>query len=135
MSKFLLNLLVQISKALIYSKIQFLFEKKFSSDFSPSGLAPPALARYAPPATGSPLGPLGPSRIGIFAERRIPFDFAYSDRDTFSLSRHCHVVPACQLHPLPHTGRPLPLLLVASSHPTPPGLQPRDAKRGLHSLP
>jgi hypothetical protein len=28
-------------------------------------------------------------------------------------------------------GRPLPL--VASGHPTPPGLQPRDARQGLHS--
>jgi hypothetical protein len=34
-SKFLLNLLVQISKALLYSKIQFLLEKKFSSTFGP----------------------------------------------------------------------------------------------------
>jgi hypothetical protein len=35
MTKFLLNLLVQISKAFIYSKIQFLFEKEFSSTFGP----------------------------------------------------------------------------------------------------
>jgi hypothetical protein len=48
MSKFLLNLLVQISKALVYSKIQFLFEKEFSSDFGPSGPAPLALSCYAP---------------------------------------------------------------------------------------
>jgi hypothetical protein len=135
MSKFLLNLLVQISKALVYSKIQFLFEKESSSDFSPSDPAPPALARYAPQAGGSPLGPLGPNRVGVFAERSIPFDFAHSSRDAFSLSRHCQVGPACQLHPLPHADRMLPLLLVASSHPTPPGLQPRGAKRGLHSLP
>jgi hypothetical protein len=66
---------------------------------------------------------------------RILFDFAHSGRDAFSLSRHCHVGPACQLHPLPHASRPLPLLLVTSGHPVPPGLQPRDAKRGLHSLP
>jgi hypothetical protein len=31
--------------------------------------------------------------------------------------------------------RPLPLLLIASGHPAPPGLQPRDARRGLHSTP
>jgi hypothetical protein len=135
MSKFLLNLLVQISKALVYSKIQFLFEKEFSSGFGPSSPAPPALARYAPQAAGSPLNPLGPSRVGVFVERSIPFDFAHSGRDAFSLSRHCHVGPACQLHPLPHAGRPLPLLLVASGHPAPPSLQPRDAKRGLHSPP
>jgi hypothetical protein len=131
MSKFLLNLLVQIFKALVYSKIQFLFEKEFSSDFGPSGPAPLALSCYAPQAAGSPLGP---SCIGVFAERRIPFDFAHSGRD-ISLSRHCHVGPACQLHPLPHAGRPLPLLLIASGHPTPSGLQPRDAKRSLHSPP
>jgi hypothetical protein len=33
---------------LVYSKIQFLFEKKFSSNFGPSGQAPPTLACYAP---------------------------------------------------------------------------------------
>jgi hypothetical protein len=107
MSKFLLNLLVQISKALIYSKIQFLFEKDFSSDFSPSVLAPPALARFTPQAAGSPLSPFGPSSFGVFAERHISFNFAHSGRDAFSLSFHCHVAPGCQLHPLPHAGRPV----------------------------
>jgi hypothetical protein len=107
MSKFLLNLLLQISKALVYSKIQFLFKKDFSSDFGPSSLAPPALAHFAPQAAGSPLCPFGPSSFGVFAERRIFFDFAHSGIDTFSLSRHYHVGPACQLHPLPHAGRPV----------------------------
>jgi hypothetical protein len=32
-------------------------------------------------------------------------------------------------------GRSLPHPLVASSHPTPPDLRPRDARRGLHSTP
>jgi hypothetical protein len=53
-SKFLLNLLVQISKALIYSKIQFLSEKKFSSTFGPIG-----------PVASQPIRPFGleqPSR-------------------------------------------------------------------------
>jgi hypothetical protein len=36
-SKFLLNLLVQISKALLYSNIQFLSENNFSSTFGPIG--------------------------------------------------------------------------------------------------
>jgi hypothetical protein len=101
MSKFLLNLLVQISKALIYSKIQFSFEKEYSSDFGPSGPAPPALARYAPQAVGSVLGPLGPSRVGVFAKRRIRFDFTHSGRDAFSLSRHCHVGPPVRSIPFP----------------------------------
>jgi hypothetical protein len=95
----------------------------------------PSLARFALQAAGAPLGPLGPSRVGIFSERRILFDIAHSGRDAFSLSRHHHVGPACQLNPLPHAGRPLPLLLVASGHPAPPDLQPRDAKKGLHSMP
>jgi hypothetical protein len=101
MSKFLLNLLVQISKAWVYSKIQFLFEKESSSDFGSSGPAPPALARFAPQSTRSPLSPFGPSSLGVFAERCISFDFAHSGKDTFSLSRHCHLGPTCQLHPLP----------------------------------
>jgi hypothetical protein len=65
-----------------------------------------------------------PTCVGVFV-----------GRDAFFLSRHCHVGPAYQLHPLPHASRPLQLLLIASGHPTPPGLQPRDAKRGLHSPP
>jgi hypothetical protein len=36
MSKFLLNLLVQISKALVYSKIKFYSEKNFPRHFPPS---------------------------------------------------------------------------------------------------
>jgi hypothetical protein len=39
MSKFLLNLLVQIFKALVYSKIKFYSEKNFPVTFGPSGLS------------------------------------------------------------------------------------------------
>jgi hypothetical protein len=39
MSKFLLNLLVQIFKAMLYSKIKFYSEKNFSVAFGPSGLS------------------------------------------------------------------------------------------------
>jgi hypothetical protein len=106
-SKFLLNLLVQISKALVYSKIQFLFKKDLSSDFGPSGPAPPTLACFTPQAAGSPLSPFGPGSFGVFAEKRISFDFVHSGRDAFSLPCHCHVGPACQLHPLSHVGRPV----------------------------
>jgi hypothetical protein len=74
----------------------------------------------APQAAGSPLGQLGPSRVDVFSERRILFDLAQSGRDAFSLSHHRHVGPACQLHPLPHAGRPLPFLLVVSRHLAPP---------------
>jgi hypothetical protein len=47
MSKFLLNLLVQISKALVYSKIQFLIRKDFFSTFGPHN---PASRLLPPPA-------------------------------------------------------------------------------------
>jgi hypothetical protein len=57
MSKFLLNPLLQISKALVNSKIQFLFEKNFSSEFGPPGPASPVLARSAPQATAHALVP------------------------------------------------------------------------------
>jgi hypothetical protein len=104
MSKFLLNLLVQISKALVYSKIQFLFEKEFSSDFGPPGPASPVLAHFAPQVIVSTLSPFGPSSLGAIAKRCISFDFVHSCNDAFSLSRHCHVGPARQLHPLPNAG-------------------------------
>jgi hypothetical protein len=70
MSKFLLNLLLKISKALVNSKIQFLFEKNFSSAFGPIGPAASQPTRPLSPAspTGPPFSPagracvLGPSR-------------------------------------------------------------------------
>jgi hypothetical protein len=136
MSKFLLNLLVQIFKALVYSKVQFLFRKEFSSDFGPSGPASPVLACFAPQAAVSTLSPFGLSSLGVFAKRCISFDFAHSGNDFFSLSRHCHVGPAPSTSsPSPH--RPIsvtsPPLLAASGYPAPPGLQHRDANRSLYS--
>jgi hypothetical protein len=89
MSKFLLNLLLQIFQALENSKIQFLFEKIYSSDFSPLGSAglptPPALACW--PAQTSPAriacprglsaGP--PARaFSVFCRSRFPLRFAPS---------------------------------------------------------
>jgi hypothetical protein len=63
MSKFLLNQLLQISKALVNLKIQFLSEKKSSSTFGPIGpVAEPAhpapsgqAGRASPPGRASPL--------------------------------------------------------------------------------
>jgi hypothetical protein len=75
MSKFLLNLLVQNSKALVYSKIQFFIRKGISFNFRPnrpSGqpaypafLAPSSQAGRAGPPGHAPL-PLSPSLTGIF---------------------------------------------------------------------
>jgi hypothetical protein len=55
MSKFLLNLLVQISKALINLKIQFLIQKFFFFAFGPADLAAHSVVGPAGPAGLSPL--------------------------------------------------------------------------------
>jgi hypothetical protein len=64
MSKFLLNLLVQISKALVNSKIQFLIQKFFFFAFGPADLAAhSAIGPAGPASLSSPAGrpkPLGP---------------------------------------------------------------------------
>jgi hypothetical protein len=120
MSKFLLNLLLQISKALVNSKIQFLFEKNFSSEFSPLGPAglptPPALG-CRPAQAVQPLP--GPNRPAHLASQplgqRVPL--AYFTKDVFLFGSrlpklaafslcHRHVGPTCQLRHLPHAGRP-----------------------------
>jgi hypothetical protein len=69
MSKFLLNLLLQISKALLYSKIKFYSERNFFVTFGPSGLSaqpwptsiffPQSAAFFPFPAGPRPLGPVG----------------------------------------------------------------------------
>jgi hypothetical protein len=60
MSKFLLNRLLQISKALVISKIQFLFEKNFFLRIRPTR---PSLACVGPLRTiGRRARALGPSR-------------------------------------------------------------------------
>jgi hypothetical protein len=58
MSKFFLNLLVQISKAFVFLKIQILFENHFSSDSGPSGPAPSSPA-------ASPAGSRAQSDNGV----------------------------------------------------------------------
>jgi hypothetical protein len=67
MSKFLLNLLVQISKALVYSKIKFYSEKNFSPShsairpFGPVSFFLPAdFSLPVPLALGLPTGPAHP---------------------------------------------------------------------------
>jgi hypothetical protein len=110
-------------------------QKRTLLRFRPIRPSPASAGRFAPQAAGSTLSPFGPSSPGVFAKRCISFDFAHFGNDAFTLSRHCHVGPARQLHPLPadrsHSCRPL--LLVTSSHPVPPGLQHQDANQSLHS--
>jgi hypothetical protein len=120
MSKFLLNLLLQISKSLVNSKIQFLFEKNFSTEFSPLGPAglptPPALS-YRPAQAVQPLpGQTRPAHLAsqpldphvplvYFTDDVFLFGSRLPEPVAFSLC-HRHVGPACQFHRLPHAGRP-----------------------------
>jgi hypothetical protein len=120
MSKFLLNLLLQISKALVNSKIQFLFENFFSSEFSPLGPAglPTPLALACRPAqavqplpgpnrlahlASQPLGPCVP--LAYFIEDVFLFGSHLPEPAAFSLC-HRHAGPACQFRRLPRADRP-----------------------------
>jgi hypothetical protein len=75
MSKFLLNLLLQISKALLNSKIQFLIRKFFFLAFGPADLAAhsafsPAGSRW-PLLSHRPAQAAPPARtVGVIAEVR-----------------------------------------------------------------
>jgi hypothetical protein len=75
MSKFLLNLLVQISKALVYSKNQILFGKEFSPSLSAHPAFRPSLFFYrpifpplsiGPRPSGRPSPPARPNRPPFF---------------------------------------------------------------------
>jgi hypothetical protein len=69
MSKFLLNLVLQISKDLVNSKIQFLIHKSFFLAFGPANLAAHSASGPAsPPAVPSPQAetvPAGPSSLRV----------------------------------------------------------------------
>jgi hypothetical protein len=81
MPKFLLNLFLQISKALVNSKIQFLFGKEFSFAFDPIGPAASRPARPLSPASDLPslpqaartLGPSRPARQWRTGQNTFPF--------------------------------------------------------------
>jgi hypothetical protein len=66
------------------------------------------------PARAGPLCPAGrrvhaqpirPKQPWRICQKMYFFDFAHSGNDAFTLSHHCHVGPAHQLHPLPHADR------------------------------
>jgi hypothetical protein len=106
MSKFLLNLLLQISKALVNSKIQFLIQKFFFLTFGLADLAAhptfgPAspLASLPPQVKTAPAGPPSP-RVGrVFTGIRFPFWFTPSEL----AASLCQVGSSCQfcLPPVP----------------------------------
>jgi hypothetical protein len=102
MSKFHLNLLVQISKALVILKIQFLIQKFLFFTFSPADLAahlalaqPAPLASLLSRAEFNLAGPASPRVDGVFAEVRFPFWFAPSELAA-SLSSLCQMGLGCQ---------------------------------------
>jgi hypothetical protein len=116
MSKFLLNLLMQISKCLVYSKIQFLFEKKFSSTFGPIGpvasrpIRPflPRAARQAEPTPQAvprrfPFLPPSPSRQRrrLLSRRRRAMDAAPPSSAPWSCNGRPPLTPPRPPHPPP----------------------------------
>jgi hypothetical protein len=119
MSKFLLNLLVQISRAFYIQKSNF-YSKIILLRFQPVRPSPSRAGPLRPPAAVHALGPFGLSGFGVFAKRRLFFEFVQSGNDAFSLSRHCHVGPARQFHPSPRAGRAQSRRHLASPHPITP---------------
>jgi hypothetical protein len=114
MSKFLLNLLLQISKALLNSKIQFLIQKFFFLTFGPADLV--AHSAFGPASSWpccpcrskpTPAGPSSPCIGRVFPGIRFPFWFAPSEL-VASPSSLCQAGPGCQLHPSPPTARARP---------------------------
>jgi hypothetical protein len=111
MSKFLLNLLLQIFKALVNSKIQFLIQKFIFLTFGPADLAAhlafgPAspLASLPPQAETALAGPPSP-RVGrVFTGIRFLFWFAPSELAA-SPSSLCQAGLGCQLCPPPLAAR------------------------------
>jgi hypothetical protein len=102
MSKFLLNLLLQISKALVNSKIQFLIQKFFFLTFGPADLAAhptfgPAspLESLPPQAETAPADPPSPRVDHVFTGIRFPFWFTPSELAASPASL-CQVGPSCQ---------------------------------------
>jgi hypothetical protein len=117
MSKFLLNLLVQISKALVNSKIQFLIQKFFFFVFGPANPTTHSAFGPAGPAGPSPLEgqshlcrpkPLGPGASLAYLQKYV---FFFDSRLPFS---------APSLYPPADTWGPL-ISFVFSTTPTDPG--------------
>jgi hypothetical protein len=105
MSKFLLNLLLQISKSLVNSKIQFLIQKFLF--FGPADLAAhsasgPASPMAVPPPQAETVSVGPPNRASVVSswEIRLPFWFTSSE-PAASPSSLCQLGPSCQLHPPP----------------------------------
>jgi hypothetical protein len=137
MSKFLLNLLLQIFQSLgKFKNLIFIQKKKFPSLSAQSAqwpAGPPSLP--AQPATGpSPFSRRprahsshpGLRGIGVLAKIHLLFTFAQPSDDVFSLCQH-QAGPTCQFHLPPHTDRPRPRRRFSRPPRATPPL-PRDAE-------
>jgi hypothetical protein len=138
MSKFLHNLLVQNFKGLVYSKNPIFIQKRIFLRFrpiwpSPVRAGPLCSAGHRIPA--QPIRPKQPWRIC----RKVYFLRLCAFRQRHLLSLTSLPCGPCLSASSPSPCRPIsltvPLLLVASGHPAPPGVQHRDTKQGLRSPP
>jgi hypothetical protein len=114
MSKFLVNLLLQISKALVNSKIQFLFGNSFpcfrpGRPHGPFGLWPSQPTGRAVPAGQNRLGrAIQPARRSRLCGKYVfPFGSRLPE-PTASPLFLSQQGPTCQIHPLPPR-RPTPV--------------------------
>jgi hypothetical protein len=107
MSKFLQNLLVQISKDFVYSKIQILFGNHFSSDSGPSGPAPssPAASPAGHRARARPTQPTRPEQPWRICQK-VPLLRVCAVRQRRFLSHRCQLGPTRQILLVPHASRP-----------------------------
>jgi hypothetical protein len=111
MSKFLLNLL-QISKALVNSKIQFLIQTSFSLLSARTTLRPvrplaqPAHRPCRPRRPKSPWPAIQPARRSRLHGKYVFLFRSRLPEPAASPSSLCQPGPTCQNHPLPCTGRP-----------------------------
>jgi hypothetical protein len=132
MSKFLLNLLVQISKAFVYSKIQILFGNNFSSDSGPSGPAPSSPSPLRPAGRRACAQPTRPEQPWRICQKAPLLQVCAVRQQRFlsltSLPRRPH--PS---DPPPSSRRPTritsPPRLTAIDRPAPPSLHNSDANQ------
>jgi hypothetical protein len=142
MSKFLLNLLLQISKALVNSKIQFLIQKLIFVTFGPTDLAAhsafgPAGSRWPRcPSRPKPPTPAHPARASVVSLREYVFPFGSRLPSWSLLPRHfvrwapaVNSVPHLRLPELARAAqlRPAPCLECRRAVTTPPSFSPLNS--------
>jgi hypothetical protein len=113
MSKFLLNLLLQISKPLVNSKNPIFNSEIIFSCFRPGQPCGPfslwasqPTGRAVPAGRNIPGQPIQPARRSHLRRKYVfPFGSRLPET-TASPSSLCQPGPTCQIHPLPSAGRP-----------------------------